>query len=93
MKRTAPATFSISYGDAVASHARRRCSTARLGLTKITHKGRPHLRRVAMQLILPLVRRHELFGAYYGQKATVQKMPGPKAMTAVARKFLKMIWG
>lgn len=63
------------------------------GLTKITHKGRPQLRRVVMQVILPLVRRGELFGVYYGQKTTAQKMPGTKAMTAVARKFLKMLWG
>lgn len=60
---------------------------------QITHKGRPQLRRVTMQMILPLVRRGELFGDYYAQKTTVQKMPGPKAMTAVARKFIKMIWG
>ncbi len=46
-----------------------------------------------MQLVLPLVRRGALFGDYYAQKTAVQKMPGPKAMTAVARKFIKMIWG
>lgn len=63
------------------------------GQTKITHKGRPQLRRVVMQVILPLVRGGYLYGAYYQQKTAVQRMPGPKAMTAVARKFLKMIWG
>ena len=26
-------------------------------------------------------------------KTKVEKMPGNKAMTAVARKFVKMIWG
>jgi transposase len=72
---------------------RERQSGRYVGQIKITHKGRPQLRRVAMQLVLPLVRRRELFGAYYAQKAEIQKMPGPKAMTAVARKFLKMIWG
>jgi transposase len=72
---------------------RERKSGRYVGLTKITHKGRPQLRRVAMQLVLPLVRRQELFGAYYAQKSAVQKMAGPQAMTAVARKFLKMIWG
>jgi hypothetical protein len=46
-----------------------------------------------MQLILLLVRRRELFGAYYAQTSEIQKMPGPNAMTAVARTFLKMIWG
>ena len=72
---------------------RERQSGRYIGQNKITHKGRPQLRCVAMQLVLPLVRRGALFGAYYAQKTTVQKMPGPKAMTAVARKFIKMIWG
>jgi transposase len=72
---------------------RERKSGRYVGLTKITHKGRPQLRRVVMQMILPLVRRGALFGAYYAQKTAVQKMVGPKAMTAVARKFVKMIWG
>lgn len=72
---------------------RERKSGRFVGQNKITHKGRPQVRRVVMQMILPLVRRQELFGSYYAQKTTVQKMPGPKAMTAVARKFVKMIWG
>ena len=72
---------------------RERRSGRYVGLTKITHKGRPQLRRVVMQMILPLVRRSALFGTYYSHKTSVQKMPGPKAMTAVARKFVKMIWG
>ena len=72
---------------------RQRQSGRYVGQNRITHKGRPQLRRVAMQLILPLVRRGALFGDYYAQKTDVQKMPGPKAMTAVARKFIKMIWG
>jgi transposase len=72
---------------------RQRQSGRYTGQNRITHKGRPQLRRVTMQMILPLVRRGELFGDYYAQKTTVQKMPGPKAMTAVARKFIKMIWG
>jgi transposase len=72
---------------------RQRQSGRYIGQNKITHKGRPQLRCVAMQLVLPLVRRGALFGDYYAQKTGVQKMPGPKAMTAVARKFIKMIWG
>jgi transposase len=72
---------------------RQRQSGRYTGQNRITHKGRPQLRRVTMQIILPLVRRGELFGDYYAQKTGVQKMPGPKAMTAVARKFIKMIWG
>ena len=72
---------------------RERQSGRFVGQNKITHKGRAQLRCVAMQLVLPLVRRGALFGDYYAHKTGVQKMPGPKAMTAVARKFIKMIWG
>lgn len=72
---------------------RERKSGRYVGLTRITHQGRPQLRRVVMQMVLPLVRQGELFGDYYRRKTLVEKMPGTKAMTAVARKFLKMLWG
>jgi transposase len=72
---------------------RERKSGRYVGLTRITHQGRPQLRRVVMQVVLPLVRQRELFGDYYRRKTLVEKMPGTKAMTAVARKFLKMLWG
>ena len=63
------------------------------GQTKISRKGRPQLRRILNELVLPLVRRGSLFGEYYQRKTKVEKMPGTKAMTAVSRKFVKMIWG
>jgi transposase len=64
-----------------------------LGLTKIARRGRPQLRRVPNIMALPLVRRGQLFGAWYQQKTTTEKMPGKKAMTAVSRKLVKMLWG
>jgi transposase len=72
---------------------RERKSGRYVGLTKITHKGRAQFRRVVMQLVLPLVRRKALYGQYYERKTSVEKMPGTKAMTAVGRKFVKMMWG
>lgn len=63
------------------------------GQTKISRKGRPQLRRILNELVLPLVRRDALFGAYYQRKTRIEKMPGTKAMTAVSRKLVKMIWG
>jgi len=63
------------------------------GQTKISRKGRPQLRRVLNELVLPLVRRQALYGAYYHRKTGLEKMEGPKAMTAVSRKLVKMIWG
>lgn len=64
-----------------------------VGLTKISRTGRALLRVILNHIALPLVRRGKLFGDYFHHKTRVQKMPGKKAMTAVARKLLKMIWG
>ncbi|HEY0142064.1 MAG TPA: transposase [Thermoanaerobaculia bacterium] len=64
-----------------------------VGQTKISRKGRPQLRRVLNELVLPLVRRGSLYGEYYHRKTGVEKMEGTKAMTAVSRKLVKMIWG
>lgn len=63
------------------------------GLTKIARKGRPQLRRILNIMALPLVRSGQLYGDWYAQKTDAQKMPGKKAMTAVSRKLVKMIWG
>ena len=64
-----------------------------VGQTKISRAGRPAMRVVLNQIALPLVRRGHLFGDYYHHKKDVQKMPGKKAMTAVSRKLVKMLWG
>jgi hypothetical protein len=34
-----------------------------------------------------------LYGDYYHRKTEVEKMAGTKAMTAVSRKLVTMIWG
>ena len=64
-----------------------------VGQTRISRKGRPQLRRILNELVLPLVRRGSLYGDYYHRKTGVEKMAGTKAMTAVSRKLVKMIWG
>lgn len=63
------------------------------GLNKISKKGRPLLRRVLQNIALPLVRKGYLYGSYYSQKKNEAKMPGNKAMTCVARHFLKKFYG
>ena len=63
------------------------------GKTKIAKKGRWLLRRVLSHVALSLVRKNRLFGPYYHHKREVEKMLGAKAMIAVARKVLKMIFG
>lgn len=64
-----------------------------VGQTKTSRKGRPGARVILNQIALSLVKRDRLFGPYYRRKIDVDKMEGKKAMTAVARKILKMIWG
>jgi transposase len=72
---------------------RERKSGKYVGQTRIARTGRPLCRAILNQMALPLVKRDRIYGPYYHHKTAVQKMPGSKAMTAVARKILKMIWG
>lgn len=72
---------------------RERKSGRYIGQTKISRAGRPLLRALVNQMALPLVKRDRLYGSYYHHKTGVQNMPGAKAMTAVGRKIVKMIWG
>jgi len=61
------------------------------GKTKISKKGRSLLRKILNLAVLPLVKKNSLYGSYYHRKK--ETMPGTKAMTAVARHFLKMLYG
>jgi len=61
------------------------------GKTKISKKGRQLLRKVLNLIIFPLITKNGLYGSYYHQKK--ETMPGTKAMTAVSRHFLKMLYG
>ena len=61
------------------------------GQYRITKKGRPLLRKILSQVVLPLVRRKCLYGEYYHGKRVA--MPGQKAMVAVMRHFLRKLHG
>lgn len=63
------------------------------GQNRITKKGRPLLRKVLQQIVFPLVRQNWIYGPYYHRKKEIDKMPGNKAMTCVARHFLKKFYG
>jgi transposase len=63
------------------------------GQNRITKRGRPLLRKVLQHIVLPLVRKKCLYGQYYHRKKEIEKMPGNKAMTCVARHFLKKFYG
>ncbi len=62
------------------------------GKNKLSKKGRSLLRKVLSLIVLPLVKRQGLYGAYYHNKKA-HGMSGTKAMTAVMRKFLKLFYG
>jgi len=70
---------------------RERQSGQFIGQIRITRKGRPLARRILNQMALPLVRRNRLFGEYYHAKK--RTMNSEQAMTSVARKLVKMLWG
>ncbi len=62
------------------------------GKNRISKKGSPLLRKVLNHIALPLVRQGCLYGEYYHKKREVDKMPGTKAMTIVARHFLRKFY-
>jgi hypothetical protein len=62
------------------------------GKERQAKRGRARLRAVLAQAVLKLVVRTELYGPYYHKKKAAG-MPGAVAMTAVARKFLKLLFG
>lgn len=62
------------------------------GAERQSRRGRARLRHVLAQAIIKRVVRTELYGQYYHAKRA-NGMPGGKAMTAVARKFLKLLFG
>jgi transposase len=63
------------------------------GKNRISKKGSPLLRKVLNHIALPLVRQGCLYGEYYHKKREIDKMPGTKAMTVVARHFLRKFYG
>jgi transposase len=62
------------------------------GQPKQSKRGRARLRHVLAQAVLKRVVRGELYGEYYHAKRAGGKCGG-KAMTAVVRKFLKLLHG
>jgi transposase len=62
------------------------------GAQRQSKRGRSRLRHVLAQAVLKRVVRGQLYGEYYHRKREAG-MCGGKAMTAVARKFLKLLFG
>lgn len=61
------------------------------GKTRISKKGRRLLRKVLGQVVFHLTPKNQLYGTFYHKKK--ETMPGNKAMTVIARHFLKMLYG
>lgn len=61
------------------------------GKTKISKKGRRLLRKALGQAVYNLTPKNNLYGDLYHKKK--ETMPGTKAMTALTRHFLKMLYG
>ena len=61
------------------------------GHYRISKKGRPLLRKILGQVVFSLVRQTGLYGDYYHRKRL--SMPGPKAVVAVMRHFLRKLHG
>ena len=62
------------------------------GQNRISKKGRANLRRVLGYIVLPLVKKKALLGCRYHRKKD-KGMPGNKAMVAMMRKVLRIIYG
>lgn len=62
------------------------------GADRQSRRGRARLRHVLAQAVIKRVVRSELYGTYYHAKRATG-MCGGKAMSAVARKFLKLLFG
>lgn len=63
------------------------------GKTRVSKKGRSLARHVLNQMVVPLVKRTRLLGPWYRHMIDVEKKPGPVAITAAARKLVKILWG
>ena len=63
------------------------------GQNKISKKGRASLRKILMNIALPMVKRERIYGAYYHRKKEEDKMVGNKAMICVARHFIRKFYG
>lgn len=61
------------------------------GQDRISKKGRPLLRKILGQIVLPLVKREALYGEFFHRKRVA--MPGQKAMVVVMRLFLRKLLG
>lgn len=73
-------------------NVRLRDSGTTSGRRTMSKKGRCLLRKIVYQTCLPLVRKGELYGEEYHRRKAAGA-PGKKALSAIASKYLKMLFG
>lgn len=71
----------------------RKSGTSLRGRDRISKKGNSLLRKIVHQEIMKLVQKKGLYGEYYSRKVAEEGMMAKKALVAVQRKYLNMIFG
>lgn len=63
------------------------------GQNRISKKGRPLLRKILQQTVLPVVSQDRLYAAIFKEKKKGDSVPGNKVITAISRQFLRKFFG
>lgn len=63
------------------------------GQNRISKKGRPLLRKILQQTVLPIVSQGRLYAAIFKEKKKGDAVPGNKVITAISRQFLRKLFG
>jgi len=63
------------------------------GQNRISKKGRPLLRKILQQIVLPMVSPGRLYTDIFKAKCKEGSVPGNKVVTAIARQFLRKLFG
>jgi len=63
------------------------------GQNRISKKGRPLLRKILQQIVLPVISQDRLYAEFFKAKKKGGSVPGNKVITAIARQFLRKLFG
>jgi transposase len=63
------------------------------GQNRISKKGRPLLRKILQQIVLPVISQDRLYAQIFKAKKKDGAVPGNKVITAIARQFLRKLHG
>jgi transposase len=63
------------------------------GQSRISKKGRPLLRKILQQIVLPIISQGRLYAKQFEAKRKGGAVPGAKVITAITRQFLRKFHG